>query len=1834
VVAVLALAALAATVGARPVLAAPPPPPTSQPAGDRATPAPAPESPPRPDNLTPMDSGYGPTPQEEQAIEAAAAKARSTGTPVTVDALTSETQQLTAQPSGGFTLSATPAPVRTRQHGKWVPISTTLRRNSDGTWSPTATAYGTVRFSGGGTGPLAVTSSGGLRYSVSWPTKLPVPAVSGSTVTYRNVLGEGVDLVVSATDTGGFSDTLIVADAQAARNPALATLRLSTAVSGGAQRSGHGVDSVLVFGSGRMVLESGTPQMWDSRTTVAGEAAPAPDRSDIAHPGLAAHIASVHLRPTSGGLDLTPDAGMLRDRATVFPVYVDPTLNWHIQDANAPNFDEIKSGSPCNGASYWNNTGAAGNYGRLGVGWNGWDSCIGIERALYQWSIPTVIWGSTVHLATVNATEVYASTCSTTSTINLHESGGIGPGTDWNSRPSYTGKFATSASYASASNPNYCPNSADVTHAFTVTSRMQVAATQKWSQWTIALTNDADESSHNRNGFKRFAKNPVLAINYDRAPATPSAVVMSAKAGSTNAGCATAAPYPIIGKTIASNPPTLNTKVTDPDTDKTQATFKYWVDGTSTTYTGKSADNLANSSIGTYSLPSSFVSSLTNGKVVDWQVQVTDGLITSGWSTVCHFAVLPTGPDAPVIQPNTSYPDTSDGGGIGAAAGTAATWGVAGTSTGAPAVRFVYGLDQPPATSSPPASQVRAATGTVLSAPAGRWKLDEGTGTTMADSSGNSHPASAANVGWATDATRGKVAVFNGTSSTATAAGPVLDTSASYSVSAWVNLANTTTYSTIISQQNTSTTVIPFYLQYNKALNSWTFIVNNTSTGGGQTAVHAAGAPTLDTWTHLVGVHNATSHTISLYINGTLVGTTSYTTPWNSTGAFNIGHAGASNYFPGQISDVQAYQRALTTADIQTMYSFTTVTATPLAPGPHTLYAYGVDAAGDVSADDAYPFIAAGTTTRTCASLADCFNNTAISPDSNMGLGHADGAGWSYSATDLANAGWTSGGKVAINGAPFTLPAFGAGQADNVLAANQTITYTYPVPTTGLSALTFLASSTDATTSSPGAIVGNTTAPYVPAGTQASGVYCFDSTDPAAYCPAVGTITYADGTQQSYDLTVPDWVSGPGTLSAVTLPHRNRSGGQQTNPAKIYPFSVPLTPGKTVQSITLPDVGSTVTSYNQALHIFGLSVRNTTTGTIKTNGTTMAAPAGKTWTGTWGSPTEGLFTFTGTFSNLTIRTFVTPSVAGDTIRIKLDNATGTSPLVIGHATVALDDHTRMTNLTFSGNAGITLPGGGMAYSDPIAFPVTTAQELLVSFTLTNSVSYLPMATLTNYSSYTYISANGSGDHTADTTETAFTGSGTHVGYFTDVLANVDVTTLGVATQAVLGDGLIDFWDPNTTPVVPSLRDDLASDVASSSAPYGIIAENVESNEIMSDQWGYGGPAALSRIDRDVLDQPGINSVILYQGLEDLLRGRTADDVTANGATQLLTYLQANNIAVIANGLTPCDGYAGGGSTPNDPCTASVDSERTATNAWLNNFPLGMGPWSTPPLFYIDADTALGIPDTANGETKLHPAADGGDHANLSYAGYGALASAYLGPQDTWQLNDGVNPADGSIDTTVTTAADTATNANNPYLLNNPNTGQHPAALSGAATWTNDPARGGVLSLDGTTGYAITSGPVLDTASSFSISAWVNMTNLPTRNATVAAQNGTTASAFYLGYNYTHANTPGWTFTVTPSDTTNPALPGVTVDGATTGWTHLVGVYNAVNHTAQLYVNGDLKGTATNVTSWAATGDFTIGNALWNGNPSDHLPAAVSDIQAWNYALMWGDQVDGLYRQIQ
>ncbi|MER6105757.1 LamG domain-containing protein [Streptomyces sp. NPDC001832] len=224
-----------------------------------------------------------------------------------------------------------------------------------------------------------------------------------------------------------------------------------------------------------------------------------------------------------------------------------------------------------------------------------------------------------------------------------------------------------------------------------------------------------------------------------------------------------------------------------------------------------------------------------------------------------------------------------------------------------------------------------------------------------------------------------------------------------------------------------------------------------------------------------------------------------------------------------------------------------------------------------------------------------------------------------------------------------------------------------------------------------------------------------------------------------------------------------------------------------------------------------------------------------------------------------------------------------------------------------------------------------------------------------------------------------------------------------------------------------------------------------------------------------------------------------------------------------------------------------------------------------------------------------------------------------GPVGRWNFHDTGNEA---IDSSTT----------DPTLQDN-------ATLTGGATRTDQGRRGEItitpatetapavketdsgLSLNGTTSYAATAGPVIDTRASYTVSAWVRL-NADTRDATVVGQDGVNRSPFLLGY---EQSTKKWSFREVNADapaagtwtyqrvtSKNQAVPKV--------WTHLAGVFNSADNTISLYVNGDLQGTTPFTTAWAATGPLQIGRVQWSGTYADYFPGTIDEVAMWQEAL--------------
>jgi hypothetical protein len=172
-------------------------------------------------------------------------------------------------------------------------------------------------------------------------------------------------------------------------------------------------------------------------------------------------------------------------------------------------------------------------------------------------------------------------------------------------------------------------------------------------------------------------------------------------------------------------------------------------------------------------------------------------------------------------------------------------------------------------------------------------------------------------------------------------------------------------------------------------------------------------------------------------------------------------------------------------------------------------------------------------------------------------------------------------------------------------------------------------------------------------------------------------------------------------------------------------------------------------------------------------------------------------------------------------------------------------------------------------------------------------------------------------------------------------------------------------------------------------------------------------------------------------------------------------------------------------------------------------------------------------------------------------------------------------------------------------------------LGAGASWTTGGTESYSLALTGgSTSYAYSTAPAINTASSYTVSAWVKL-NSTSGNQTFASIDGSTISPFYLQL------TGGkLAFTLRSSDSTSATATVVSAtSSASTGtWYQVTGVYNASTDVASLYVNGVLQNTATFSSPWAATGDSTIGRAKWNGANVDFTNGDIGDVRMYNKVL--------------
>ena len=362
------------------------------------------------------------------------------------------------------------------------------------------------------------------------------------------------------------------------------------------------------------------------------------------------------------------------------------------------------------------------------------------------------------------------------------------------------------------------------------------------------------------------------------------------------------------------------------------------------------------------------------------------------------------------------------------------------------------------------------------------------------------------------------------------------------------------------------------------------------------------------------------------------------------------------------------------------------------------------------------------------------------------------------------------------------------------------------------------------------------------------------------------------------------------------------------------------------------------------------------------------------WVGTWSTapqlvetgnnpPSPGL-------SNNTLRQIVHVSIGGDSLRMRFTNEFSTSPVTMHSVHIAVSlgsdtiDTSTDTTLYFGGNQEVTMQPGSAVVSDPFYFPLKPLSNAAITIyfgSTSPDISGHPGSRTTSYIL--------TGDAVSNEN---FSGAATTDHWYNINTIDVKAPDSDYAV-AILGNSITDGRGSGTNKQ-NRWPDELARRLQADSGTQhvAVLNEGIGGNCVLG---ACLGPSALSRFNRDVIEQSGVKWLIILEGINDIgYGGPGTGNNLINAFKQMIQTAHANGIFVYGATLLPMKGSS--------YYTAQHETEREIANDWIRTSSLLDG--------VIDMDKALRNPaDTLS----LLPAYDSGDHLHPSEAGHHMMAEA-------------------------------------------------------------------------------------------------------------------------------------------------------------------------------------------------------------------------------------------------
>ncbi|HUB89656.1 MAG TPA: SGNH/GDSL hydrolase family protein [Dyella sp.] len=351
-----------------------------------------------------------------------------------------------------------------------------------------------------------------------------------------------------------------------------------------------------------------------------------------------------------------------------------------------------------------------------------------------------------------------------------------------------------------------------------------------------------------------------------------------------------------------------------------------------------------------------------------------------------------------------------------------------------------------------------------------------------------------------------------------------------------------------------------------------------------------------------------------------------------------------------------------------------------------------------------------------------------------------------------------------------------------------------------------------------------------------------------------------------------------------------------------------------------------------------------------------------------------------TFNDQTIRMIAHASLGGSSVRVHLSNLRSTTPLRVGRVSIAYQADGAsavagsLRTVTVSHVTSFILAAGTEAFSDPITMHIKAGQNVLISLYLPGKTS--PATWHSDAFDTTYVSDADTGDRTDNIDGGSYTRTTTSWYY----LSGVDVLASNHSTIVAFGDSITDGYN---TPKGAYARwpDDLARRLADSHHPIAVVDAGLGGNRVLTDAPNiWQGISAIKRFVHDALDLPGVKTVILLEGINDIGNDAgpngaplTAQDLIG-GYRHLIKQAHDAGIRIIGGTLLPDHGA--------DYYTEAHEAIRQACNHWIRTSGAFDG--------VIDFDQAMRDPAHP---ASLRPGYDSGDHVHPNAAGMQAMVNA-------------------------------------------------------------------------------------------------------------------------------------------------------------------------------------------------------------------------------------------------